>query len=1026
MTRSFASMNKGITAADTYMAPTELRTRGKDMQKALNAAMFGTSRAIGRGKTADRMYAEAEKEESNSTSSRATSMLREQLLNQADQEAALNQAGSRLRASEKVLKERLRSEQTRHEVEKRTLKESEGQLKLLHQQNNDRLRKMEGSQKSITLLEMRIRDLQNQMAETNDQEHKTSDHNLETNRKVRELERELLDLSMENTKLADELEDKLERKDKLFQSSEKIKDESLRAKQRADVQSIALEHELTAQTLAKEPLDMRYADVLEEYRNAQNEMKTQQELHTQTKLELVKRLADEEAANNALVQEIAQKVTIESGLAADLAEEIAAKDVIIAQMEDKDGLCLEMGKRLHKMENAFFELSRDLKARDGETEGLMQLVEKMKSASKVLNAKLEMEQASTRKLVSWTQMERMTAEELDQKLLKLRNNETSHALAVKQEEAMGQRLREKLEETTTLVSTTREALHSCLAEKDFKEEKVKEVEGDLKILNGKFAKTSALVEKLHRQLNERTRTFDNKHKAFLMAANELQGKVSEKDDEVNRLSARMKKSDDQVQNMQQMLEESAEKSEHERILKSEEINALDDLNVQLESELRQQTNRNKLMETDLQNSEDRIKFASNRMTGNEDKAADMAKLNSEELMELQGRLRKETENLNALTSQFNKNKTDLSRLIAQFDAEDHMKRRLQMNLRNEKHEHDVISGQLEDNKEKELDRVKRIQEYEAERERLQAHCDAKGDALESTKLKLGDAVERLDMLKKELHDAEIKESDLFSRQTIDRSSIHELEGEINIQEEQHVQDANSVKLKIVQLQDALQEKLATVEKLEKAVAAMRQKANSLQLRLEQTEAESAHCQTSFERMLDGEQNDVAALRADTEQLSREIMSLRQSDLSKDEIVLGLESKLGERQSENETLMSEAYRKDRQANTDTISVQRLTVKERDMLQTVNDLQESVVELKLQSRRSEHSEHDLHRTLVELSNENKLMKHQIAEKMKAERALLLQLEAQRHHVNDTSGHPDADKHAEEALEKLLHAETAKSIF
>merc|ERR1712166_602984 len=148
------------------------------------------------------------------------------------------------------------------------------------------------------------------------------------------------------------------------------------------------------------------------------------------------------------------------------------------------------------------------------------------------------------------------------------------------------------------------------------------------------------------------------------------------------------------------------------------------------------------------------------------------------------------------------------------------------------------------------------------------------------------------MLKKELHDAEVKESDYLSRQSIDQSTIHQLKGEISIQGEQHAQDANSVKLKIVQLQDALTEKTHTVEKLERAVASMWQRANSLQLRLEQTEA--------------------GALRGDNEQLSRAIMSLRQEDLSKDEVVLGLESKLSEYRSENETLTSEAYRKDRQA------------------------------------------------------------------------------------------------------------------
>jgi len=562
--------------------------------------------------------------------------------------------------------------------------------------------------------------------------------------------------------------------------------------------------------------------------------------------------------------------------------------------------------------------------------------------------------------------------------------------------------------------------------KDFKSEKVKEVDGNLTLLNEKFSKTSALVEKLNNMLNDRTRSFDSKHKAFLFAKNELQGTICEKEDELNRLSARMNKSEDQVNNTQQMLEEAALASEHERIVKSEEINALDELNVQLESELRQQTNRNKLMETDLSNSEDRIKFASGRMIGNDDKASAMAKLNAEELLELQKRLKKESSSLTDLSSLFNKNKTNLASLIARFDAEDHMKRRLQLNLRNEKHEHNTISAQLEDNKEKELDRSKRIQEYEAERGRLQGHSNNKNNSLESLKGKLTDAVERLDMLKKELHDAEVKESDYLSRQSIDQSTIHQLKGEISIQGEQHAQDANSVKLKIVQLQDALTEKTHTVEKLERAVASMWQRANSLQLRLEQTEAEAAHCQTSFARMLDEEQKDVGALRGDNEQLSRAIMSLRQEDLSKDEVVLGLESKLSEYRSENETLTSEAYRKDRQANTDTISVQRLTVKERDMMQTANDLQEDIVELKLRARGTEHSEQEFHRTLVELENENKLMKHQIAEKMKAERTLLLQLEAQRYHVNDTSGHPGADKRAEEALELLLHNETEKKIY
>ena len=66
------------------------------------------------------------------------------------------------------------------------------------------------------------------------------------------------------------------------------------------------------------------------------------------------------------------------------------------------------------------------------------------------------------------------------------------------------------------------------------------------------------------------------------------------------------------------------------------------------------------------------------------------------------------------------------------------------------------------------------------------------------------------------------------------------------------------------------------------------------------------------------------------------------------------------------------------------------------------------------------------LVEILNENKVMKHQIAEKNKAERILLVELEAERHHVNDLTGHAVAEKHAEEALEKVLHKNNDDDIL
>ena len=377
-------------------------------------------------------------------------------------------------------------------------------LKDCHADNDEKTRQLEAGKKSISLLNMKIRDLQRAMTENSNSEHRVSEEFLECNRKVRELERELFDLNMENERMRDDEETKAERAQKLFQDSEKMKDEKLRESQLAEVQRIAVQHDMKNLTLEKQPLDMKYSDVMQEYRDTQNEIKTQQEVHEQQKIELEKRVQDEENANNGLVNDIAAKAEIESELAADLAEETSAKEVLIRQIEDKDSICVELGKRIHKVENTFQELSMDLKRLDSETVEKMQLKEELGSQIKILGSKLEAEQENVRKITQWSQMERMEAEELDRKFSQLKRNETAHALALKQDEAWTARTKERLEEINVEIKKIKEELHNTLAEKDFKHEKLEETNEDLQHMNARFSKLASEVESFHRELNERT------------------------------------------------------------------------------------------------------------------------------------------------------------------------------------------------------------------------------------------------------------------------------------------------------------------------------------------------------------------------------------------------------------------------------------------------------------------------------------------------------------------------------------------
>jgi len=450
---------------------------------------------------------ESQQEEKNRDNLVRAGVIRKRLLIQSDQEAKLTQHASRLRAAEEVLRNNLSREQIDREKCRKKIKEMEIKLKDLHQDNDDKARNLEAGKKSISLLEMKIRDLQRAMTENSNTEHRVSEEFLEMNRKVRELEREVFDLNMENERMRDDEETKVERSQKLFEDAEKMKDVHLRDSQRADVQRIAIQHNLKNLQIEKQPLDMKYSDVMQEYRDTQNEIKTQQEVHEQQKIELEKRLQDEENANNELVNEIAAKAKIESELAADLAEETAAKEVLIRQIEDKDSICVALGKRIHKVENTFQDLSEELKQMDSDNVEKIQLKEEMGSKIKVLGSKLEAEQENVRKITQWAQMERVEAEELDRKLSQLKRNETAHALALKQDEAWRSRTKERLEEINVEIKKIKENLHNLLAEKDFKHEKLEETSEDLQHTNERFSKLASEVEQFHKELNERTCDF---------------------------------------------------------------------------------------------------------------------------------------------------------------------------------------------------------------------------------------------------------------------------------------------------------------------------------------------------------------------------------------------------------------------------------------------------------------------------------------------------------------------------------------
>lgn len=1017
-----SEVNAGLGTPGRHSTEMAGASRSHEMESALYFAKFkgGVSLAVAN------LSSDYLKEENLNAAVAAAdhqcTEMRKELLVQAAREAALVQDALGTRVNEELLNSRLDQEGRRKEEMLHRIKDLEGEMESLKLQCQEKSRREAGCQKQITTLEMSIKDLHSSLEQTNNSERLTSQQSLESNRQCRELERELMDLRIENTRLNDSLEKSSEEEHRINKVMELEKDKLLRDLQQHQIKGISLQQDLDDKTVDKEHLDEDWANHCKKAAELEDEMRMQQVLTEKDRAELEKRLEEEEAANNDMVNELATRTKEMQLLDVEAKGATEARDLLQAQLNDKLKLNLELGKRLHSLQLAYSETEMKLEDKTEAHEKMTKNTETVRSDMKVMQARLQKDQENCRELSKWTRREMSQSEDLDQKCGQLKANDMDHRLRMRQAEADKEVLRDDLDKSKKKALAMREALHQAHSKKDTLVEKVRQTVEDLDALTLRYEKKSATVEAQTRELKELTREFMDKDHKNQLEITTLQGILSEKMDEFGRLDGQTTKSNNQLKDLHDLLQETADKAEKFKEQMMKNIGEVQTSNDALSDELNAQMKRNSLMEHDLLNSERRIKSVQAQMNKNEMTATKLLQINSDETVMLQTQLDRESQKQSKLQLDVSNAKTALHNTQREFEEEVRLKRQMQKMFREEKFEAERMTQTMEDKKEPELENESRIRELMTDRDLNQTRLNEKLESVDLLQKRLNSSLGNRKEYKRELRNAELKEGEYFSTQAIDAKAIQDLTAELKAQEEQHLSDARSVRSKITQLQDALQEKVNTVDHLAKATQAMKAKAKQLQVRLEQTEAEAAQAQTSFEQMLDREQTTAADLRSMIEAKTRDIMTLRSQILNKDEKLQGLTSVLHEKTAQSEALNTETFSRTRQAHQAQMEVETLTIRERDQLDTINEYEEQIVELKLQMRERSHVEKDLQKQLTTIENENLQFRKQVDEKTKAERVLLAELDAKRLHLDEphanTPGAVAAHAKAEEEFESLLH--------
>jgi len=1019
----FGSIN---TVADAMVPDALVSYRNKEMAAAVFASKFGASQAVRKFEESNRLLKISEKSDEIAVSQRIRKHLTGELMKATSHESVLLQEGLERQANEDILKERLEASRSERDSLTKELKRLQGETAKFRHYGRGAEIKIEGNLKNVSVMQMRIKHLQVQLEEANEQGKYVIERSHTRNIAVRELESELMTLTADNDQLSDNIEKLAEKKSAMEQYDIKFKDTVTKESAIAEVQVVALQHDLAAKKLEKEPLEWQYKDILDLYSETQQDMHTKQSLHEQEKQELISRLDEEEKANLQLVEEIAAKSAHDSGLLQDMAEEQQAKTMLIAQLEDKQKLCLQIQKRLHGMNQVFEETRCSLKARDDGNGELVNMVENLKSSVKVLNAKAKCGNEMSTKLQLWAREERADSDRLRMKLDYLNDHKSSVAMLEKEDEATKLMLKQQLKDKTVHVNDIKSELYHEMAVYDDMKNKTEEAQDALDTVKGKYVKSSAQVDKLSRELNVREREFRQKLEEHAMQISHLEvEKIGKANTAITNLKNQMEASDREVGLIENMLDEKAVESEHWRLVKTRDICELDEKKMELQTVLRQVLNRNTILDTDVKNGEQRIVTANTRQKGATEVAVEMKQLNSEESDNLTNQLKRELDRYIALSAEVEKCISKRNKLVASLELADHARRNIILQFRTLKHEDELAVQKLEDGKEELLQRTKMLEAMNAERARMQDRLDGKEVLVGQLAKDLQEKKEALTRLKVELKNAEASEMDFFTDSAMDRKNIERMEKMIQMAEEQHVTDGNNVRIKVTQLVGMLELKKQTVEKLELGVERLRQHTDGSEMRLEQTEAESSAQELSFNRKLDIERIKTSKYREEIERLNAGINGLRQQDLDCAETLRSYGDKLDENTLTNHTLLASSYRTDQKYNEAASAGESLRVNARVLQEEYEMVKKDLTKMTFEEREQNQSITELELEVNELVCQNQHFKAQIKGLQQRENVLLLRVEAERNHIRMSTGNDEADRHAEEALLSLLNQTNADEL-
>lgn len=953
-------------------------------------------------------------------------MLRKRLEEKTKFAAVLEQGVRSSQASTDVLQSQIDSIRINREQSKKEIKEAKQGNITLKQLFNDRGKKQVMLKKEINRLELQMKDLRVTVEQSTDKERRAAGVGTEARKKSDELMRQLISVRITNTKLLEQNESKgedlLEEQDRM----QAQQDSWVRDANAAKVKVIALKkkYEEVADDIVA--INESIQEIVASLARVRETMRTEAVLEGAAIDELRGRLGSEEAANKMLCAQLGEKEKNVVRLETAVKTATEARKMLSAQLEEKMTLSLELSNRIQQLQEHTLVLESRLGDKNIEAEGLTKSLDMVKADVKVLELQLTKEEHNM------TEANRV----LKEQQLKVEINDRDVSDKVDADQTMSLQM--------TQITTNTALVQSELDSKCNNQERIKTrlmVTEERKMMLGQqiedlessFAEMTTRYKQVcddhtrtQTHLKEKTKQLLQEEHETKLALNELQNTLRQRTDTIVQLKNGLMLNDVKIRDLTEMLENASVSAERNKQQLSKRATEIAQANRLLSDEIEQEKSRGKLLEGDLVNVESRLRSSLAQLKAQESTAQGFADVNNQDQDMVMVRLQEQTAKVERLNNGRAQVKADIQKWRIKLEDQVSERERAERLLKDEK----TITNKLRDQSENELDREleqkSRMKMLEKHNTALDKQLEAKTEAIAKTKIDLDDFEAQVEMIGQEVREKELKNKELVGIQGVNISKINQLKQALTDQEKSHISDARAVKLSIVNLQDGLMEKVSQVELLVRTTQQLKAKIAEAQTRLTSTEAAAQNSQQRNQDMLSDEQRLSASLRGVQENKLRAVELLRNGIQSKEMKIQTLQNSMIESGNKAEVLKSDVFTKRKESD---MMVEQLVQKEaieKSMAAKMGKHEEDIAILRQTLRERTMKINAAEKGVKEATFENRLLKRQLQEKMKAERYLLAELEGLRLQVN-TNKNPgnSASTRAQIAADKAFSGVLTKSL-